>query len=266
VEILLLKAFLAPLLVVASTLAGRRWGPSVAGILVALPIVAGPILFISFVQHGSDFAGRAAAASLLGLISLAAFAVMYAHLAGRFGWFTTLAVSWAVVLGVDAVLAIGQPPAPVSLALTVAATVAALAVMPRRAPSGPLALVRSWSRWDLPGRALATAILVASVTTASSLLGPHWTGLLAPFPIALSVVSTFAHARQGADAVARTLAGALLSLFSFGVFCLCVALLVGPLHGGAFLVAAAATGVVQYLAVRTRGARGAARSGGAGGG
>lgn len=252
-EILLLKAFLAPVLVVASTLAGRRWGPSVAGILVALPIVAGPILFISFVQHGADFAGRAASASLLGLVSLAAFAVVYTHLAAHFGWFITLAASWLVVLGVDAVLGIGQPPAPVSMALSVAASVAALAAMPRRAPEGPLALARSWSRWDLPGRAAATGLLVASVTTASSLLGPHWTGLLAPFPIALTVVSTFAHARQGPDAVARTLAGALVSLFSFAVFCLCVALLVGPLHGNAFLVAAAATGAVQYLTVRARG-------------
>ena len=44
--VLALKLLLAPLLVVASSLAGRRWGPRLAGILVVLPIVAGPILLI----------------------------------------------------------------------------------------------------------------------------------------------------------------------------------------------------------------------------
>jgi hypothetical protein len=75
VAILLLKLSLARLLVVASALSGRRWGPEVAGILVGLPIVAGPILFISYLLHGADFASDAANSSLLGLVSLAAFAV-----------------------------------------------------------------------------------------------------------------------------------------------------------------------------------------------
>lgn len=44
----LLKLVLAPALVVVSSLAGRRWGPELAGALVALPIVAGPILFITY--------------------------------------------------------------------------------------------------------------------------------------------------------------------------------------------------------------------------
>jgi hypothetical protein len=48
--VLALKLLLAPLLVVASSLAGRRWGPRLAGILVVLPIVAGPILLILYAR------------------------------------------------------------------------------------------------------------------------------------------------------------------------------------------------------------------------
>jgi hypothetical protein len=44
VTLLLVKLSLAPLLVVGSSLAGRRWGPALAGVLGALPLVAGPIL------------------------------------------------------------------------------------------------------------------------------------------------------------------------------------------------------------------------------
>ena len=54
--VLALKLLLAPLLVVASSLAGRRWGPQVAGVLVVLPVVAGPILLILYLDHGSHFA------------------------------------------------------------------------------------------------------------------------------------------------------------------------------------------------------------------
>jgi hypothetical protein len=55
-SILALKLLLAPMLVVASSLAGRRWGPRLAGILVVLPIVAGPILLILYLEHGGRFA------------------------------------------------------------------------------------------------------------------------------------------------------------------------------------------------------------------
>ena len=73
--LLLLKVLLAPALVVTTSLAGRRWGPQVAAVLVTLPIVAGPILAILTVEHGAVFAGRAANASLLGVVALSAFGV-----------------------------------------------------------------------------------------------------------------------------------------------------------------------------------------------
>ena len=44
---ILLKLLLVPLLLAAVTLAGRRWGQSVAGWLGSFPIVAGPILLIA---------------------------------------------------------------------------------------------------------------------------------------------------------------------------------------------------------------------------
>ena len=52
--VLALKLLLAPLLVVASSLAGRRWGPQVAGVTVVLPVVAGPILLILYLDHGAS--------------------------------------------------------------------------------------------------------------------------------------------------------------------------------------------------------------------
>ncbi|MCI2418893.1 hypothetical protein MOQ72_15730 [Saccharopolyspora sp. K220] len=249
--ILLLKLFLAPLLVVTSTLAGRRWGSEVAGILVGLPIVAGPILFISYLQHGADFASGAASSSLLGLVSIAAFAVVFSRAAGRFGWLATLATSWTAVLAMDVALSLVRVTTLVAFAFTLVATTAAMILMPRTEPEAELEQPASPS-WDLPSRAIATGILVLAVTTASGALGPNWTGLLAPFPTAMSVVATFVHAQHGPAATARTLAGAVMSLLSFATFCLSVAILVRPIGGASFVLGAAVTVAVQLLAVRTR--------------
>lgn len=60
------KFLLAPLCVVAVSLAGRRWGVAVAGVLGGLPVVAGPILLVETLLHGGDFGADAAAGTLLG--------------------------------------------------------------------------------------------------------------------------------------------------------------------------------------------------------
>ncbi|MHA6631727.1 hypothetical protein ACU61A_40360 [Pseudonocardia sichuanensis] len=173
-DFILLKLLLAPLLVVASTLAGRRWGPDITGIVVALPIVAGPILFITYQQHGADFTADAAGSSLLGLVSLATFAVVFSRAARRLGWLATLATSWVAVLAADAMMSTIDVPAPVALALALASTMAAMLCVPRIEPTGHDAPEQALPpRWDLPGRALATAIMVLAVTTASGALGPQ---------------------------------------------------------------------------------------------
>lgn len=85
--VLALKLLLAPLLVVAASLAGRWWGPRLAGVMVVLPLVAGPILFIVYLDHGSGFAARAARSATLGIVPLALFAVAFAYLSARqAGW------------------------------------------------------------------------------------------------------------------------------------------------------------------------------------
>lgn len=251
--ILLLKLFLAPLLVMASTLAGRKWGPNMAGILVGQPVVAGPILFITYLQHGADFASDAATSSLLGVVSLAVFAVVFSRIARRFGWSATLASGWAVVLASDAALSVVRATVLAVFVITLAAIVTAMIFMPKSEPKrhGERALPSSPS-WDLPGRAVATGVLVLTVTTASGALGPHWTGLLAPFPIAISVVAAFVHAQHGSVETARTLAGALMGLVSLSAFCLSVSVLVRPIGGAAFLAGAAVAVATQLLAVRSR--------------
>ena len=62
---LLLKLILTPLLLGGVTLAGRKFGPTVSGWLVGLPLTSGPVSFFLALEQGTKFAARAARAGLL---------------------------------------------------------------------------------------------------------------------------------------------------------------------------------------------------------
>jgi len=105
-----------------------------------------------------------------------------------------------------------------------------------------------WPWWDLPGRAAATVALVLTVTTLAGTVGPQVTGVLAPFPIGISVVSGFALAQRGSAAAVHVLRGIPQGLLGFSVFCFLVATLIRPAGtGAAFVVALACTLAVQLL-------------------
>jgi len=243
--ILALKLLLAPGLVVASSLAGRRWGPRAAGMLVVLPIVAGPILLIVYLEQGAAFAGRAAAAATLGVVPLAIYAVVFASASRRFSWLISLLLSWLSVVLVDLVLVWVDLPPGIALALAVLALFAANRLLRRMKVSAQPRIVPPW--WDLPARAAATAALVLLVTGLADVLGPVWTGVLTPFPIALSVVCAFAAAHDGHDGLVALLRGVVPGLNGFALFCFTVAVCSEPLGGLAAI--GLATGIAVLFAL-----------------
>jgi hypothetical protein len=250
--ILALKLLLAPLLVVASSLAGRRWGSRVAGILVVLPIVAGPILLILYVDHGSRFAAAAARAATLAIVPLALFALIFAYLSRNHGWLLTLLASWAVVLLADLALAQIHVPAIGALLLALLALHAAGALLRRLGQPPPSLIPTPW--WDLPARAVATAMLVLLVTGLAELLGAALTGVLAPFPIALSVVCAFTAAQAGHTGVLALLRGIVPGLDGFAMFCFLVAVLINRFGAVAAFGVAAAAAVIFAIFLAARGA------------
>jgi hypothetical protein len=249
VDLLLVKLMLAPALVVGSSLAGRRWGHEVSGLLVAMPLVAGPILLITELEHGAHFAARAAAASLLGLVALASFVVVFAQIAHRAGWLSAVLAGWVAFLAVA--LAFGQTTIAAGWALAIA--FAAFAAGPRLLPRDPPERDRPLARlpaWDLPARAVATALLVLGLTGAAAGLGPTLTGVLTPFPVSNTVLAAFVLVLEGPVQLDAFFRGFLRGAYGFAAFCFLVAVLVVPLGAAPAFAVALVAALLAQLAVR----------------
>jgi hypothetical protein len=260
-----LELLVAPALVGAATLAARRWGPEIGGLVSAFPAIVGPVLLIAALEHGATFAARAANATLLGLVALAAFAVAYGWTAARAGWRGSLAAGWAVA-GLAGLLvgtvAAGPPAGLAAAAVSLGAAHRLLRHAARRAhplgsspgdrdpspgdPGEPRAGAPLVPRWDLQLRMALTALLVVTLTAAASRFGPVAGGVLAALPVLASILAVFTHARDGTAAVVDLLRGMLGGMAGFVAFCALVAVLVEPLGiAASFAVATVAALAIQ---------------------
>jgi hypothetical protein len=243
-SLLLLKLTLAPGLVAATTLAGRRWGPRMAGWLGGLPVVVAPILLAIALEHGNAFAADSAAGALLGLLSLTCFVLAYGWCARSMGWLPAAAIGWAAFAAATLLLDRVEIPNGLALALVCGSFAAAAALLPR-APAEPATAA---PRYDLLLRAAATAVLVLVLTGLAGTLGPHLSGLLASFPVLATVLAAFTHVQEGPAAAAQLLRGFATGLVAFAVFCFAMAeLLPSERLGIALLVSSIAALTVHSL-------------------
>jgi hypothetical protein len=250
VTLLLLKISLTPALVVGSSLAGRRWGAAASGALVALPVVVGPILFFVAIEQGDGYVSAAATSSLLGLVGLTGFIVVYVLLAQTRGWPASVIAGMAASLLVDLMLSRVTVDPGIGLVVAILAFCSARSLV-SRFPAEPHSRDTEW-RWDLPARAASTVLLVMALTGAARALGPELTGALAPFPIALSVMVVFAHAQGGAACARQLLLGFLAGANGFATFCFLIAELSQPLGTAVTFVLAVLAAVAVQLTRRRR--------------
>ena len=247
VPLLVLKLALAPALVAAASLIERWKGHRLAGWTAGFPIVAGPILFLLALEQGHAFAGAAAGQTLLGLVSLSAYGVVYGRVSRRQKPLTSLASAYAAfalaTLAMSRV-SLGLPACLVTAFVCLTAARSLLAY-PSESPASP--------RPSLWVRMIATAAIVLTLTGFAEILGPRWSGLLVPFPVAGTVLVVAAHQSAGGDGALRVIRGLLAGLYGFALFCASVAAWL-PSRGLAFsfAVGLAAAGVSQAIALRLR--------------
>lgn len=243
---------LAASLVGLSTIAGRRWGHEVAGLIGAFPLIVGPVLLLTAERQDAGAAAQTAVGTLLGLVALSGFALAYARSATRWRWPASVALGWAAAAALG-ILA-GRTEAGLFGALAAATLSIALARAALPGGSGTATTI-VLPHWELPARIGLTVVLIIALTAAGERLGPAVAGILAALPTLASVLAVFTHARCGPDALVSMLRGMLGGLAGFVVFCALIALLIVPAGATvAFLLATAAAVLAQAGAGRRIGA------------
>src|SRR3954465_9835849 len=183
----LIPAIVGPGLVGAATLAARRWGQGVGGVVSALPAIVGPALWISAERHGTAFAAEAAKGTLLGLAALSGFAFVYGRIALRGSWPWSLAGAWLAAAAIGAMM----PAVDVGLLVAVLIALACLAAAHRGLPAVRVPPAgEDRSQLDLLPRMALTATLILVLAAAAQPLGARLAGILAALPVLACILAT----------------------------------------------------------------------------
>lgn len=247
-NLLLIKLILMPLVMGVVTLASRRWGNKIGGLIASLPWMAGPIFLFFMLEQGTAFGIQAVPGVLTGVVSLMAFCLSYAWLSRRFVWWLTLLPSYGVYVAVAYLftqLKVGLLPiyglaiGSVALTLCLFPQPTTQAVTPRRLP------------YDMVIRMVVATLFMLLITGLASLLGPVWSGILTPFPIITSILAVFAQVSQGSNGAITSLRGLVMGVFGFTTFLFLQAFFLPQFSVAvSFALALAINVVINLVAVR----------------
>jgi hypothetical protein len=259
--LLVLKMAATAGVVVLASLAAERAGPVVGAMIATLPLSAGPAYVFIALQHDAAFVAQSALASVVVTVVSAVFALVYAMRAQRHG----VAASVLPAMATWLVLVLVVSAVPWSTMTGVVFTAAGLAIciaIGNRFPHAPVPPVpRRWT--DLMMRAAMVAGLVGIVVTASQVVGPNVTGLLAVFPVVLLSLIFILQPRIGGPATAAVFSNMPLGFVGFSLSCLTAHLLVERVGAAAGLAIALAVSIgcnLLFWAIRRRPAAKAAQS------
>jgi hypothetical protein len=244
--ILVFKIAVPPVLVALMSLAARRWGPTIGGLIMGLPWMTGPVLFFLAMDKGDAFAVRACTGIELAVWGMGAFLLGYGAMSKIAPWPISLATA---IIGYWSIAALTKSlDVPLWLAAigAIATLVTSYLLLPKpKTAAFPGRL--PW--WDIPARMIATFTLVAGIMLSADRLGPQLSGIVASYPVIITVIGSFTHHQWGRDAVLRLLRGMSLSLIGFVAFFVVVGYGLPSLGLAASFAVAALAGVACSAAL-----------------
>ena len=223
-DTLALKVTLTPLLIAAASLAQRRWGGAVGGLIAGLPLTSAPVSVFLALEHGPAFAAHAATATMLGVNAMSAFCVAYANASSTWSAWLCGAAGLLACLAVTMVASNLPQQAGIAAAITFPTLVALIMLSGR--PSGADVPTSAPPWWDVPARMVVATLIVVLITAVAGWLGATWSGLLSTLPVYALVMGMFSHTHAGPGAAQTFLRGVTVGALGAAAFLLCVAVLV----------------------------------------
>jgi hypothetical protein len=216
---LLIRILIAPLGVLVGTLAQRRFGHAISGLVVGLPLTTLPLLWIIALQHGTAFASSMTTSLLVGSIAEAVVLWLYARLALR------VSPLYAIGGTVVAFALVASAVNYLKLSALLAALITGLgfAVALRLWPTNATRTLVPSSHSRLWLRLVLSAVFTLVIVSLASRLGPVVSGLVDALPAMSLMMAFMTHQEHGARASSAFLQGVTRGSFSYLVAMLVLA-------------------------------------------
>jgi hypothetical protein len=226
----LLRILLAPVAVLVGTVAQRRFGHAISGLIVGLPLASLPLLWLVALQHGTAFASSMTSALLVGSIAEAVVLWLYARLTLHVSPLLALGgtlVAFAFVAGAANFLKLS---AILAALITAAGFALALWLWPSNGSdtTSPTGRSRLWLRLVL------SAVFTLVLVSLAGRLGPVVSGLVDALPAMSLMMAFMTHQDHGANASSTFLRGVTRGSYSYLV---AMVVLAETLRGGNLLLA-----------------------------
>jgi hypothetical protein len=217
---LYVKLIVMPIVMIIVTLASKKWGNTVGGLIASLPWVAGPILIFISLEQGKEFVVNSLPGVLVGIMGWLVFCSTFVVVGERYKAF------WALIAGYIAYFIWGGLMKEVLdlygmhtwYIITFLAVLIVLKLFPKVKNDAKESDKKL--KYDLLLRVMMITSFVLALTHFAKLLGPGWSGIMAPFPIMTAVLGVFVHYTQGNYQTRTLFYGLLFGSFGFITFLL----------------------------------------------
>jgi hypothetical protein len=228
VLLLALKLILAPLAVLLASIASKRYGHVIGGILSGFPMIAAPVTAALLLDHPAEHVTAIAYATVSGLTATLGFIVAFAWAAkANKAWWVCLLVAALTFVGVALLLQIMQLPLTIGVGIGIAAPWLARFALPKiAAPSHPPTIPSS----ELALRVVGAFVLAAALLFSAGNTPPWLSGLLIAWPITGSILPCFTQKIAGANATIAFFSGFSRGLVGLAAFFCVLGLLLPHMH------------------------------------
>lgn len=238
-----LKLLITPLLMLSISLAAKRWGTQVAGLLSGLPVTSASVMLFLSLEQGPEFVSLAVPGALAGVAAIQATYLFYFIVTKRISALMGCMAALAFyVLAAFCMNGLG------SLAASIGTTFCLIALILGATSNGGGASPGRYvplPAWIIPMRMLTATLLLLLITAGAQWLGPVVSGFLAPIPVIAWPLAVFAHVHGGRYELAAIVRGNAIGAVGVIGFYLAVKMMVLPLG----VYTAVATGVLLAVVI-----------------
>ncbi|WP_208230447.1 hypothetical protein [Brenneria izadpanahii] len=213
-DILAIKLAVTPVLMLAVSLAVRKWGGFVGGLLSGMPLTSGPVALFLAIEQGPQFAAKAASGALSGLAAVLLTYLFYLVVTSSLSVLAACVSALAFFGVISLLLLVSNSPLG-----AIIISLAAIAAIIRLTNRGGREIRKSTVPfWDIPMRMLTSTAMLFAITGSARVIGPHVSGILSPVPVIAWPLTVFAHVQGGRSEMAAVVRGNAVSAIGVIIF------------------------------------------------